>query len=114
MDQYKFRGYDDFISKMEYYDDLIAVAAAIEWRREEGHEFDLTIMQFTGILDKKGNGIYEGDIITDYEGYRQNVVFDDGGFWCKKPNGTRYMPSIEYREVVGNLYENQEPANKIT
>lgn len=68
-----------------------------------------TVVQFTGLTDKDGKKIFEGDIIktknkfpdgTDHEA---KVVADLDDFylmWCIKH-------SIE-TEVIGNIYENPE------
>ena len=76
-----------------------------------GHEFydrDYPIMQFTGLLDKNGKEIYEGDVVEfiDCDGRCSNCVveFKDGGFYPFAPD---YVPwSIV--EVIGNIYENPE------
>jgi hypothetical protein len=64
--------------------------------------------QFTSFKDLKGIKIYEGDIITDSEGYQTPIEFSDGGFWCLRPNKTKFLPDEEYREVIGDIYSTPE------
>jgi len=72
-----------------------------------------TLMQNTGIKDKNGNEIYEGDIVS-WEGYcgdeekreiREEVIFGGGAF-----NPVCSMPGDEF-EIIGNVYENFELIN---
>jgi len=70
-----------------------------------------TIGQFTGLKDKKGKKIFEGDIIKNQYGETNKVVFWEGCFcemWNEigKKKGHIFEPKNV--EVIGNIYENPE------
>lgn len=77
-------------------------------------------LQFTGMLDKNGREIYDGDILRcddnneDHEEFTTEVWFHEGKFltreyafpvssWACNPNC--------WCEVIGNIYENLELLN---
>lgn len=79
-----------------------------------------TIGQFTGLYDKNGKEIYEGDIIL-YGGSIQNeVVFRHGAFgyllyggeFISYAGNTNFtfnpLNRSEEHEVIGNIYDNPE------
>lgn len=74
---------------------------------------ELPLMQFTGLHDKSGKEIYEGDVvISDEAGWKAQVVYKYNAFilWGlnKKSGGFSLEPNYEKCEVIGNIYENSE------
>lgn len=93
------------------------------WIEEDGTYVDnknkeAELMQYTGLKDKNGNGIYEGDIIKfkhdDYTvPFTQYIKFVGGTY--QTDDYHFYLHEIShYVEIIGNIYENPELLETMT
>ncbi len=79
---------------------------------------DCQIMQYTGLKDKNGKEIYEGDIVEEYLSdseddnylYSGVIVYFNTEF-CLKIKSDTYIKLVntgDNIEIMGNIYENPE------
>ncbi len=100
------------------------------WKTDDAHnvyKYDLPLMQYTGLKDKNGVEIYEGDIVAIdmWQGNEHGYIAEDGVIkWYEQSSAFKWFsleddPSdghnywlsqadSKQREVIGNIYENPE------
>ena len=130
MREYKFRVWDTEnkemlkVQELDFEDTFYGGRLSI--RTDQYNDYfdieDMILMQYTGLKDKNGKEIYEGDIIFDsfYE-RKAKVVFLEGAFWLDYIDDFKEYETIHKRyqllanydnksvlEVIGNIYDNPE------
>ena len=133
-DRLKFRMYDTNVNKMYMPNDFEEVESIYECIKQQINwdldvDYDIKFnhlengrffMQYTGLKDKNGKLIYEGDIVKsnyDTDEIKAVVSWDDKGLIGFYLNTTdyfkdKYVTDYDFYkdvyEVIGNIYENPE------
>ena len=70
---------------------------------------DYILMQFTGLTDRNGKEIYEGDVVRHYYQDTSELLFIE---WEKQRAGFILSGDEIMYEVIGNIYSNPELLEK--
>ena len=130
MREIKFRAWLKETKEMVEVDDIrfsepLMINTTSAWRLED----EIVLLQYTGLRDKNGREIYEGDIvvikrvITRWKHEREIlealkrrnpkfvIVFEEGTFECKAKGEFAHSLSFLCKycdiEVIGNIYEHK-------
>ena len=113
MREIKFRAWDKEEQEMLDWDKFFNLDIAQVF--ESKGSWGVYPMQYTGLKDKNGVEIYEGDILS-YFGFEYEVTFEESAFgWSE--DGQFYafaemaIDEIEKTKIIGNIYENQSWQN---
>ena len=107
----KFRAWDTKHKEMLNSRDQGYQGEVFKWLKEGQ---PLEVMQFTGLHDRTGREVYEGDVVQwdVNSSFSVGVVtFERGCYDLKSLDGERWVCCDWYRgeyEVLGNIHENPE------
>lgn len=115
----KFRTWDTRFNDMHYHADVRT------WHLNMPDLEECTLMQFTGLKDRTGKEIYEGDIArwnsstlhskgaTERALLESEVIWGEKeGAWVLKGHETFNMAIYSNIEIIGNIYESPDLLTK--
>jgi len=120
MREIKFRAWDTEINKMVYPVTFSVIdnnlrPLKLNTDGNSSYKF-FPLMQYTGLKDKNGKEIFEGDEINvdgyiSQEGNRHYVEFYKGAFGSNVYSDFELLSKYKNIEIIGNIYENPELIN---
>ena len=128
-DRFRYRVFDNDDRKMHDVIFLNYENNSVEWYNDNNKKRaafigEVPTLQCTGLMDKNGREIYDGDILKfklleDFAAFGTNekyveiiapVIYEYGGFFIEQSENSIFLGQLPMSEieVVGNIYENPE------
>lgn len=113
MREIKFRAWNPLTKKFDYSGQSLQLNYKGIWFGSFAANLTDYLQQYTGLKDKNGKEIYEGDIALLHGYYRIDVRFKNGMFLLDAPTNHGDVEEILYNrldtcEIIGNIYETPE------
>lgn len=111
MREIKFRMWIDYDKKMISWNELCQLNLQNVFRLPSNRKY---LMQYTGLKDKNGVEIYEGDIVNIVLEENINIVekavieYHGAGFYGVTNSDMWELDGYQYIEILGNIYDNPE------
>mgnify|MGYP003256338002 CR=1 FL=1 len=121
----RYRAWDKIRKTLYEVDDIMSIdfgkseisVKTLFFERTNYYKFDdIVLMQSTGLTDKNGKEIFEGDILDSEDGFLAGIVElrQDLGMFVstliKYNNFERLCSIANSREIIGNIHTNPELA----
>lgn len=117
MREIKFRAWDEIKAEMKFGLTIHTWGGDGSIKDVQPFEDGYELMQYTGLKDKNGVEIYEGDIVSldNWSPKEMQICFIEGAFCLANKDGHFvgeiyyiHHPGVEQCKVIGNIYQNKE------
>lgn len=118
MREIKFRAFDPVAQEMKYSPRMHRKPDGTLWASNDSDSTIVPLMQFTGLLDRDGVEIYEGDIVKSSAHHPDTykVTFGDCHYYAMTMSGPFITIELDHfedstgccLEVIGNIHQTPE------